>query len=119
MYTVFNILALGIIAIYLIAILILLKNGKLYLKYALLWFFTGAAMIVLVLFPEILQWFFNLCGIQVYSNGIFAVLILFILLILLALTSIVSRLNERNRKLTQAIALLEKRVREMEKKEQG
>lgn len=115
MYTIFNVLALSIIAIYLIVILALLKSGRLYLKYALLWLFTGIIMALLILCPGLIQWFFDLCGIQVYSNGIFAVLVLFILLILLALTSVVSKLNERNRKLVQEIALLEKRVRELEK----
>ncbi len=117
MNTFFNALALAVIAIYMVLILYLLRMKKLYLKYALLWLLTGGVMVVLVLFPQLLQWFFVLCGIEVFSNGLFAVLVFFILLILLALTSIVSNLSERNRRLTQIIALLEKRVRELEDKE--
>ena len=117
MNTFFNALALAVIAIYMVLILYLLRMKKLYLNYALLWLLTGGVMVVLVLFPQLLQWFFVLCGIEVFSNGLFAVLVFFILLILLALTSIVSNLSERNRRLTQIIALLEKRVRELEDKE--
>ena len=42
---------------------------------------------------------------------------IFVLVILLSLTTIVSYLNERIRNLVQTIAILEKRVRELEQKE--
>lgn len=107
-------LIVAIIFVYLAVICFLLKKKKLYLKYALLWLMTGIMMILLVLFPELIQWIFDIIGIKVYSNGLFAVLLFFILLILLALTSIVSSANEKNRRLIQTIAILEKRVRELE-----
>ncbi len=110
----FSVLALTVILLYVSVIFYLLHTKKLYLKYALLWFLTGVTMIALILFPQLLQWFFTLCGFQVFSNGLFAVLVFFILLILLALTSIASRLNDANRKLIQTVALLEKRIRELE-----
>ena len=115
MSTIFTALVLVIIGLYLAIVVYLLKKKKLYLKYALLWLFTGVIMIALTLFPQILTWFFDLCGFEVYSNGLFSVLIFFILLMLLVLTSIVSALNDKNRRLVQTIALLEKRVRELEK----
>lgn len=108
------VLALVVIVFYMVAILWLLKRGMLYLRYALLWLLTGMVMIVLLLWPQSVEWVFKLCGFELFSNGLFAVLILFILLILLAITSIVSRLNEKNRRLVQEIALLEKRVRKLE-----
>lgn len=110
----FKFLALSVIALYLVMIIYLLKTKRLYLRYALLWLLTGAVMILLVVCPQSVRWFFKLCGFQVFSNGLFTVLILFILLILLAVTSIVSGLNEKNRRLAQTVALLEKRVRELE-----
>lgn len=111
----FNIVVLVVISIYLVTILYLLKKKKIYLKYALLWLLTGVFMIVLTIFPQLLQGLFSLCGFEVYSNGLFAVLCFFILLILLALTSIVSKLNDKSRRLIQVIALLEKRIRELER----
>lgn len=112
----FKLLALAVIAAYLVLILYLLKKKMLYLRYVLLWLVTGAVMALLVVYPQVISWFFHWCGFQLFSNGLFAVLILFILLILLAVTSIVSRLNEKNRRLVQEVALLEKRVRELEKR---
>ena len=44
-----------------------------------------------------------------------SILLIYIYLILITITSIVSNLNSRLRSLTQEIALLEKRVRELSK----
>ncbi len=116
MSSTFKLLALLVIAAYFVMILYLLKKKMLYIRYVLLWLVTGAVMALLVVCPQVISWFFQWCGFQLFSNGLFAMLILFILCILLAVTSIVSRLNEKNRRLVQEIALLEKRVRELERK---
>jgi len=58
----------------------------------------------------------KLLGIRTPSNAIFIVEALFSMLIILSLTSIVSLQMLRIRKLTQTQALLEKRVRDLEKK---
>lgn len=99
---------------YLASIVVLLKKKKLNLKYALLWLLTGLVMLIVVLIPQSLTWFFDLCGIEIFSNGLFAMTIFFVLLILLSITCIVSGLNEKVRRLTQQCALLEKRLRELE-----
>ncbi len=99
---------------FLTIVIVLLRQKKLYLKYALLWLLTGVVMIVVAVFPGILTSIFNFLGIQVYSNGIFAVLFLFFMIILMSLTSIVSILNAKIRTLTQEMAILEKKVRDME-----
>lgn len=99
---------------YLASIVVLLKKKRLNLKYALLWLLTGLVMLIVVLIPQSLTWFFDLCGIEIFSNGLFAMTIFFVLLILLSITCIVSGLNEKVRRLTQQCALLEKRLRELE-----
>lgn len=50
-------------------------------------------------------------------NGLFIIAIGFIIMILLSLTSIASRQNRKIRTLTQELAILDKRVRELEKKD--
>lgn len=50
-------------------------------------------------------------------NGLFIFAIGFMLMILLSLTSIASRQNRKLRTLTQELAILEKRVRDLEKKD--
>lgn len=118
MSLVLKIVLISLIVIYLISILELLKKKRLNLKYALLWILTGVVMLVVTVVPKTLAWFFEFCGIEVFTNGLFAMWIFFILLILLSITCIVSGLNEKVRRLTQQMALLEKRIRELEEKEE-
>lgn len=103
------------IIIYFVIILWLLKEKKLSLKYTLLWILAGVVMAVLVVFPKVLTWLSRLVGIQSSMNGLFIFCIAFIIMILMSLTSIVTRLNRKVRVLTQELAILEKRIRELEK----
>ncbi len=102
------------VLIYFAAIFYLLKRKMLNLKYTLMWLFSGAVMAIILIFPIILKQFAVLVGITTPSNALFAAIIFFILLILMSLTSIISALNEKNKKLTQSLGLLEKRVRDLE-----
>lgn len=100
---------------YFIAILYFLKQRALNLKYTLLWLVAGLVMGILVAIPELLVKIIRVFGIQDNMNGLFIFMIGFILLILLSLTSIASRQNGKLRLLTQELAILEKRVRELER----
>ncbi|MDG5852748.1 DUF2304 domain-containing protein [Clostridium beijerinckii] len=106
-------LLLGVL-LYFYLLLKLLRDDKLYLKYTLLWIGLGAIMMILVVFPDLLLLITKSIGIIEATNGLFAILIFGILIILMSLTSIVSKLNDKNKKLIQVIAILEKRVRELE-----
>lgn len=94
----------------------LLKRKSLNLKYTLLWLFSGVMMLLLAVFPQILNAFTSLVGIYEPTNALFAVIFFCIIIILMSLTAIVSKLNEKSKRLIQSIALLEKRVRDLEKK---
>lgn len=102
------------IGIYFILILGLLKRGSLSLKYTLAWLFSGVVMLVLTIWPSIIYFCVRLIGIQSGMNGLFAACIGFILVILMTITSIVSNQRNKIKTLTQEIAFLEKRVRELE-----
>lgn len=99
---------------YFIVILYFLKQRALNLKYTLLWLVAGFVMGLLVAIPELLVAIIRLFGIQDNMNGLFIFMIGFIILILLSLTSIASRQNGKLRRLTQELAILDKRVRELE-----
>jgi len=102
------------ILIFFAASFYLLKKKVLLLKYTLMWLFSGLVMAVVVIFPGLLNKFSMLVGIKTPSNALFAALIFIILLILMSLTSIISGLSVTNIKLAQSVALLEKRVRDLE-----
>jgi len=95
-------------------VIFLLRRNALSLKYTLLWLFSIFIMLVVSIFPGILVFISEAFGFQVASNALFALILGFLLIILLSLTSIVSRQNEKIKTLAQVIAILEKRVREME-----
>ena len=102
---------------YFIVILYFLKQKALNLKYTLLWLVAGAVMGVLVVVPDLLTRIIHIFGIQDNMNGLFIFAIGFMLMILLSLTSIASRQNRKLRTLTQELAILDKRVRELEKRD--
>ncbi len=102
------------VILYFILLFYFLKKKTLNIKYTLLWIFSGFLMLLLTVFPKILAWFASIVGIYSPANALFAVISFCVICILMSLTAIVSKLNEKVKKLVQAIALLEKRVREME-----
>lgn len=87
------------------------------MKYTLLWLASGFVMLILVAFPRLLRSFAILVGISDPMNALFSVGLFCIIIILMSLTAIVSKLNEKNKALTQSVALLEKRLRDVEEDE--
>ena len=104
-----------VVVSYFLVILYFLKQKALNLKYTLLWLVAGGVMGILVVVPELLARLIRIFGIQDNMNGLFLFCIGFIILILLSLTSIASRQNRKLRTLTQELAILDKRVRDLER----
>lgn len=104
-----------VVIIYFWFILYFIKKKMLALKYILLWLFSGFVMGILLLFPQLLEVFVKIVGIETPMYGLFLVGIFFVLLISMSLTAIVSKQTERIKNLTQSNAMLEKRIRELEK----
>lgn len=110
------VLIIGII-FYFVIVIRLLKQKRLILKYSLLWMLMGVVFAILTLFPQTLGYFVNLLGIVDAMNGLFTCAIGFLMILVMALTSIVSKQGERIKELAQNIALLEKRIRDLENKQ--
>lgn len=102
------------IVFYFILIFVFLKYKALSLKYTLLWLLAGLVMLFFVFFPQVLYTITGWLGIQSGMNGLFLICIGFIMIILMSLTSIVSRQRNKIKTLTQEMAVLEKRLRELE-----
>ncbi|MCI8341778.1 MAG: DUF2304 domain-containing protein [Firmicutes bacterium] len=107
------------IVIYFLVLLKLLKNNRLNLKYTLLWMFTGIVLFIMALLPDVVLFFTKSVGIVEATNGLFAIMIFCILMILISITAIVSKLNDKSKRLIQTVALLEKRLRDVEAMEKG
>lgn len=104
---------------YFILILHYLKKQMLELKYTLIWLVAGIVMGIMIFFPELLVAFVRILGIESNMNGLYVLCFAFIIAILMTLTSIVSRQALKIRTLIQEISMLDKRVRELEQKNDG
>ena len=97
-------------------IYVFLKKSLLTVKYSLAWLGLSLALLIFAIWPYCVYVIRDLLDMVMPSNVIFLLLFGFVLLVLLSLSVAVSQLATKNKTLTQANALLEKRVRELEKR---
>ena len=114
-----QIVLLVLVVIFLLAIIHLLRKGKLSLKYSLIWIFSSIILLIMIIFPQLSIQVSKWIGVEVPSNFIFMLEGIFVLVILILLTLIVSNQTSRFTRLTQAVAILERRIRDLEEKNAG
>lgn len=105
-------------AVIVLSILIIgnmVRKKKLDLRYALVWLMVGCVVLVFDIFPDLLGIVSGALGVGLPVNMLFFLGFVFSLLIIFTLTVAVSKLSERVKRLTQEMALLEERLRKMEK----
>lgn len=94
----------------LISIIYILRKGRIAIKYALVWFFAALVLLLLVIFPGLMDSLSNLLGFEVGSNMIFAGLIAMLIFINIALTVIVSGQSNKIRLLIQEVSMLKEKI---------
>jgi hypothetical protein len=94
----------------LISIIYILRKGRIAIKYALVWFFAAIVLLLLVIFPGLMDSLSNLLGFEVGSNMIFAGLIAMLIFINIALTVIVSGQSNKIRLLIQEVSMLKEKI---------
>jgi len=87
-------------------VLYLVRLQRLSLRDSLLWLLSTAVVVVFAIFPRLLQDLARGIGVQVPSNALFALGILYLTLNVLSLTIVLSRESARSRRLAQECALL-------------
>ena len=92
------------------------RKQKIDLRHALSWMACMVIILVLDLFPGLIEWLANLVGIELPINLIFFFGICICLLLVYEVTTLVSKLTDRVKKLTQEVALLEKKLMDKEEK---
>lgn len=102
-----RILLLAIAIVFLIEVFRLVSDGKLQLKYSLLWMLLSLILIICAVFPGIVSAFSSLLGFQTPSNFVFLVSIVGLLGICLSLTAIVSWQARDIRQLIQRVTLMQ------------
>lgn len=102
----------------LIAIINMIRRRRLELKYALSWLIAIVFVLVLDCFPSLLTQISRILGIWAPVNMIFFLGFCFSLLIIFTLTVTLSRMSERVRKLSQAVALNEEKIEKLMKEKE-
>ena len=108
-----KILAIAGSATLLSLVLELIRRGRLKERYSLLWLFSGVVLLVLSLSRSLLEYFSRMIGIYYPPSLLFLIAFVFLLLITLHFSAVISGLSEKNKRLTQEIALLRQALEEL------
>lgn len=84
------------------------RDGKLPIKYSLIWLFSGLVLLFVSLFTDLFAFVSSLIGFKVSSNLVIGILISFLLIITMMLTKIVSEQNKKITLLIEEVSLLKK-----------
>ena len=98
-----------------IAITIVLKKGRMPIKYSLLWYFSSIIIFILAVFPFIIEWIAWLFGFQTLSNLISAIMFGILLFLTMALTIINAGQNKKINLLIQELSILKNKLEPKEK----
>jgi hypothetical protein len=94
----------------------LIRSRRLRERYALLWLFTGAVLVILSAWRGGLNTIAGWLGVRGYPPAVlFAVGLLFVIVVLLHYSTVISRLSDQNVVLAQRLALLETKLNERER----
>ena len=94
-------------------VLELVRRDYLKERYALLWLATSGTGLVIGVFPGLISVFANVLHFQMVTM-LFVVSFLYVLGIILSFSTVISKLSERNRRLSQEVALLSNRMEHLE-----
>ncbi|MGO4120313.1 DUF2304 domain-containing protein [Arthrobacter sp. YAF16] len=105
-----------ILSIVMVAVvLIMLRNGRLREKYAILWLVIGTLTIILGIFPRLLNWAAALVGVVVPSNLLFALAILLLVGVSLHVSRELTILEDETRILAEEVAILRSSVERLQR----
>ena len=95
----------------------LIRRTKLKEKYALLWIFTSIGIFIFSFSPKIIQFLSKITGMY-YLSLISMAAYLFLLMLVLHFSVVISGLHEKNKVLTQVVAILQQKVKGLEERKQ-
>jgi hypothetical protein len=92
----------------------LIRARKLRERYALLWLGTAGVILLFAAWRSGLHELSRALGIAYPPNALFVLAMLFVLILLLHFSTVISKLSDRSTTLTQRLALMEERLRELD-----
>ena len=102
-----------IVGIFLIVMVtIILKKGRIPMKFALVWYVPSIAIVLLALFPGLFEYIADFIGFQTISNLVAGFLFVVLFLIIIALTVIIAGQTTKINLLIQEVSMLKKQLNE-------
>ena len=94
-------------------ILELVRRRRLMERYALLWMFCSASLLILVVWSDLLELFASAVGVAYAPSALFAAALGFVVVLLLHFSLVVSRLSDQYKLLAQRVGMLQQQVDEL------
>lgn len=91
-----------------------LRRNRLKERYALLWLGTGLVLLGLAIQPDLIGWLVVVTGGMHYTSAIMLVVFVFVIMIAFHVSLVLSRQESDRRHMAQHIALLQKRIEDLE-----
>ena len=88
---------------------VVVKRGRMPIKYSLLWFFSAFIILLVAIFPVLVESIANLIGFITISNLIIGIIISLLLFLTMSLTIISAGQNRKITLLIQEISLLKEK----------
>ena len=101
--------------IILVGVVDLIRRGMLKEQYALLWIASAIVLMMLSVWRGLLDIIASILGVAYPPSFLFLVAFLFLLLIVLHFSVVISNISEKNKKLSQEVALLKTMFEEHKK----
>lgn len=89
---------------------VVVKRGRMPIKYSLLWFFSAFIILLVAIFPVLVESIANLIGFITISNLIIGIIISLLLFLTMSLTIISAGQNRKITLLIQEISLLKEKL---------
>lgn len=96
-------------------ILTVTKKKQLSYRYTILWLFFSLIIMIVAVFPQIIIFISKIVHIEIPSNAVFLMAIGALIIIIFLMTIGYTKHSEKITRLVQTNALIEKRLRELEK----
>ena len=101
---------LSVCILFTIYIIKMINKEKLELKYALTWLFSSLGLIIIAVFPQILDWVSVILHILSPVNALFLIVIFFLLVLIFTLTVAISKSKKQIIAISQEVGILKEKI---------
>ena len=104
----------GTVSLILLGIIFeLIRRRRLKEEYSLLWLVSGILILVISIFPKLFEVIAKMMGMY-YLTALLVLCFLFLLMIVLHFSTVISQLSERNKDLTQELAIMDYKLKQID-----